>query len=275
MINNDTPIIELTLPPIGLKIFSGREPLPDAVEGFNGVSFCQAVSEATAGRKIMMTPFSINICKWSPVVLGFKKAEDAFEKTITHALPVGTTGVYLAPIDMIDPAVTPDIVMIRTTPENHRAIIGVLGWEAFIDDSGLGQDVTALSTFRGNPPRGLSGWLIRNVNTWLDRLNRFDGWHKLTTIVFKSRMITRIFDRFIATFMANMSMCRNSLAVPLVMGKANISYFCTGGISWGKNASLNMTAGFPFSIYQQLAPNIDYPRISKAGKPAEDRQSRN
>lgn len=250
--------IALELPPVGVKIFSNGEKMMPMAKVFDGVSFCQAVSEATAGKKVFVKAGSINVCKWSPVVLGFKKAEDSFEETIAGALPPDTVGVYLAPLDMFGADEAPDVVIIRTTPENYRTIIDVLGWDAFIDYAPLEQDMTALQFLQGHPPRGVSGWLIRNVNKWLDRLNRFGWWHNFTTTLFKSWLVTRVFDRFIAKFMANMSMCRNSLAIPYVKGKANISYFCTGGIAWGKNSSLNMTSGFPFDIYQALARHIDW-----------------
>ena len=56
-----------------------------------------------------------------------------------------------------------------------------------------------------------------------------------------------------------MSMCRNSTVIPFQKGKANVSYFCTGGIAWGKNKPDNMTSGYPYGIYQKLAPFLDYP----------------
>jgi hypothetical protein len=59
--------------------------------------------------------------------------------------------------------------------------------------------------------------------------------------------------------MANMSMCRNSFVIPLRENRANISYFCTGGVAWGKNDSRNMTSGFPRHLFVKLDAHLDYP----------------
>jgi len=70
-------------------------------------------------------------------------------------------------------------------------------------------------------------------------------WEIFTRIAFRSTFVTKIFDKFITKYMANMSMCRNSSVMPFQTKKANISYFCTGGVAWGKNDSRHMTSGFP------------------------------
>ena len=248
--------IRLELSPVGVKILSDEGNERPDVDVFEGVSFCQAVGEATTGRPLIVGPSSITVCKWAPVVLGFKEAEDSFEKTISQHLPPFTSGLYLAPVSMFERDAPPEVVILRTTPEKCRLMIKWLGWDNFIDYRSLEQDLTALNSLSGHPPQGLSGWLIRNVNRWLDQWNRFDWWHRFTTFLFKSWIVTRIFDRFNAKFMANMSMCRNSLVVPFLSNKANISYFCTGGIAWGKNSSRNMTVGLPFEVYQDLAPHL-------------------
>jgi uncharacterized protein (DUF169 family) len=69
--------IDLELPVIGVKI------LKDSLEGFDaetygGVSWCDAVRLATFGVKSLVVPGSIDICKWSPVILGLKEPENPF-----------------------------------------------------------------------------------------------------------------------------------------------------------------------------------------------------
>lgn len=252
-------MIKLELPPVGIKI------LPDIMVGFDevavfqGVSYCEAIFRATFGQALLVKPDSIKVCQWVPIVLGFKSAANTFEHTIQPHLPRGTAGIYLAPLHLFRKDLKPDVVILRTRPENFRAMIDLLGWESFIDPSPYRQDVTALHTFQERPPRGFSAWAIRNVNAWLSSWNRFAAWQRFTSLIFRSTLVTRLFDRFITVFMANMSMCRNSLVIPFQAEKINISYFCTGGIAWGKNLAENMTAGCPWRLFQRLLPQLDYP----------------
>ena len=253
-------MITLDLPPVGIKLLD-RQTVGDyaGVTLFSGVSYCQAVFGATFGMELLLAPGSVKVCKWVPVVLGFKDAENDFERTIEPHLEPVTPGIFIAPLHLFRHDASPDIVILRTKPDNFRSIIGILGWKSFIDHAGLRQDRTALHAFRMNPPSGLSALAIRYFNGALDLLNRFTLWHGFTALLFRSSFVTRIFDRFITRYMANMSMCRNSLVIPLLERRANISYFCTGGIAWGKNDSRNMTAGFPHDLFLALAPRLDYP----------------
>lgn len=252
-------MITIDLPPVGIKILSDTRRGFDGVVSFQGVSYCEAIFNATFGQELLIKPDSIKVCQWVPIVLGFKTAANTFEHTIQPHLPRGTAGIYMAPMHLFRAGITPDVVIIRTNPENFQTMIDLLGWESFIDPSPYRQDVTALHTFREAPPRGFSAWAIRNVNAWLSAWNRLGVWHRFTTILFRSTLVTRLFDRFITVYMANMSMCRNSLVIPFQTGRANISYFCTGGIAWGKNTSEHMTAGFPWKLYQSLNLTLDYP----------------
>ncbi len=263
MKNNLEKKINLGLPPVGIKILTGSIEGYDSVSVFHGVSYCQAICNATYGQEMLILSDSIKICQWSPVVTGLKQAENEFEKSIPLHLPSMTTGVYIAPLYKFRKDLTPDIITIRTYPDNFRSMLKILGREFFIDPKPYGQDLTALQFLYTELPQGASGWLIRNTNKWLAFLNRFYWWQEFNTFLFRSKFVTRVFDKLITKYMANMSMCRNSMAVPFQKKKANISYFCTGGIAWGKNLATNMTSGFPFDIFQKLEPYLDYPGKKK------------
>jgi hypothetical protein len=49
-----------------------------------------------------------------------------------------------------------------------------------------------------------------------------------------------------------MSVCRNSSVVPLLSGRVNVSFFCTGGITWGRNQADHLTSGWPWSDFQHV-----------------------
>jgi hypothetical protein len=254
-------VMKLELPPIGIKLLDEKtlDEFTD-ITLFSGVSYCQGIFGATFGMELLLMASSIKICKWSPVVLGFKQPENDFQKTIKpHLEPFAIKGIYMAPLYLFRKGITPDGVIIRTNPGNYRRIIDLLGWNSFIDPEIYKQDQTSLNTFRMKPPTGLSAISIKYVNRTLSLLNRFTLWHRFTTLLFRSEYITRIFDKFISRYMANMSMCRNSFVIPWQEKKANISYFCTGGVAWGKNEPDDMTSGYPYEMYLKLEPHLDYP----------------
>ena len=252
--------VKLELPPVGIKLLNEEllEEFKDTTL-FSGVSYCQAVFGATFGMELLLKASSIKICKWSPVVLGLKQAENDFERSVNPHLEPCTHGVYVAPIHLFREGVTPDGVIIRTNPGHYRKIIDLLGWDSFIDPESYKQDQTALNTFKMKPPTGLSAIAIKYVNRVLSMLNRFTLWHRFTTFLFKSDFVTKVFDKFITRYMANMSICRNSFVIPWQQGKANISYFCTGGVAWGKNEPDDMTSGYPYETFLRLDPYLDYP----------------
>jgi uncharacterized protein (DUF169 family) len=257
---NRTGIITLNLPPVGIKLLDKKTIGPyDGIKLFYGVSYCEAIFEATFGNELILRPESVKICKWLPIVLGFKKAENEFECSIEPHLEAGTQGIYIAPLHLFREGVSPDIVIIRTKPDHYQSMIRVLGWDSFIDFTTLKQDRTALHTFNMKPLTRFSALAIKYFNGALDLLNRFSFWHSLTTFLFKSGFVTKIFDKFITRYMANMSICRNSFVIPFQQNRANISYFCTGGVAWGRNDSRNMTSGFPHHLFLKLDPHLDYP----------------
>lgn len=257
---NKTDMIKLELPPVGIKLLDQENTsLFEGIKLFSGVSYCEAVFESTFGAELLVSPASVKVCKWVPVVLGFKKAQNEFERSIEPHLDTGTKAIYIAPLHLFRKDVDPDVVVIRTKPDRYRSMIDILGWESFIDFAALRQDKTALHTFNMKPPAGFSAMTIKYFNGALDALNRFDLWNSFTAFLFKSDFVTGIFDKFITRYMANMSMCRNSFVIPFQHNRANISYFCTGGVAWGKNDSRNMTSGFPYQLFGKLDAHLDYP----------------
>jgi hypothetical protein len=56
----------------------------------------------------------------------------------------------------------------------------------------------------------------------------------------------------ISRTLSDMSICRNSTAIPLLTGRANVSFFCSGGITWGRNSPDHLTSGWPWHLYRRL-----------------------
>ena len=75
----------------------------------------------------------------------------------------------------------------------------------------------------------------------------------LTRWLFRSPAVTTGYDALIAATLADMSVCRNSTVVPLLTGQANVSYFCSGGITWGGNDPSHVTSGWPYALYRRVA----------------------
>jgi len=253
--------IKLDLPPVGVEIITDDDPALSAIPRFTGISYCEAVLQATFGRELIVDSSSIQVCQWAPVVLGFKKPENEFERSINTHLPAGTASLLLAPIARFTERRKPDVVIIRAQADTYRSILEILGYDKFIPFREYNRDETALAVFSEEPLKGFPRWAISNVNRWLSWMNRFSWWQGVTTFLFRSTTVSRIFDRFITKYMANMSLCRNSTVIPYQTGRANISFFCTGGIAWGKNFPDFMTSGFPYKIYREIEGSLLFPGV--------------
>jgi len=73
--------------PVGVT----RLPSPQAcsdVPLYEGVSFCDAVRRAGEGEILRVLPISVQVCRWSPVVLGFHPPRDRFERSLAPRLPL-------------------------------------------------------------------------------------------------------------------------------------------------------------------------------------------
>jgi hypothetical protein len=119
-------------------------------------------------------------------------------------------------------------------------------------------DRSALPLLLGEEHR-TRGWLITAVNHLLASLAPLHTWQALTRRLFRSRAVTIAFEVVILRVLANMSICRNSTVIPLLTDRANVSYFCTGGITWGLNAPSHATSGWPIWVYESLVENHEHP----------------
>ena len=261
----DTPkggTIHLDIAPVGARFLAEGEAEPQDVMRYTGISYCAAVSAASSGKELFVAPGSITLCQWSPVALGLKAAENAFEKSIAPRAEAPVAGVYLAPIPHFLGGLEPQVVLVRTRRENFARMIAVLGRDSFLDARNMRRDATSLGGFfeegADSNRRVQPGRAVGPVNRLLGSLNRAGIWRKFIALIFKSTLITRIYDRIITRWLVNMSVCRNSTVIPFLEGRANISHFCTGAVAWGGNDPSLMTAGFPWEIWQKLAPHLEY-----------------
>ncbi len=239
--------------PVGVK--ACPEPASDypAATAYKGISYCDAVRLASEGegRPLLIDDSSIEVCRWSPVVLGLREPDSQFNLKVEYNLPLPTRSVLIAPVGLYREDRPPDVVLVRATPAELKKAIDALGAQNFATDLAGRLDRSALSVFlAGGDP--VDRKTIQFVNENLARLNRLQGWRDFTKWIFNREWTTYIFDLLLDRFLANMSICRNSTAIPFVTGKANVSYFCTGGIAWGLNKPQHMTCGLPYPLFKQL-----------------------
>ncbi len=256
--------VKLDILPVGVK-FLNEEGLKSCLKsGFKSekiISFCDGVrklKEDNIKGGLLITPNSISICKWCQIVLGLKKPKSYFEKTINIKLEFPIYGIFIFNINEpkrslpdFNKTKNPDTVLIRTTPEKIKSIIEIIGWNNFTDEYFDKLDSSALSLFKDQASL-FKVTVTKLVNNMLTKLNTNRIWKKLINVMFKSEVLTLIWDIFIKKFMADMSMCRNSTVIPFLKNKGNISFFCTGGIAWGNNSQQNMPMGLPFDLYMKL-----------------------
>jgi hypothetical protein len=210
-----------------------------------GVSYCDAVRQAGQGDALRILPGSIQICQWAPVVLGLKEPEDRFEEGLAPRLSYPTPGLLLAPLDRFPDK--PQVIIVRATPEALAELTGIGDGHWLWDDHQEDVAQSALARFSG----GRATWrhrMVGAVNSPLAALARSARWRSLTQWLFRSRLLTRGFDAIISRALADMSVCRNSTVTPLLTGRANVSYFCTGGITWGRNDPSHLTSGWPAGL---------------------------
>lgn len=288
--------IKLGYAPIGIKIApEDLKNYPNARK-YTGVSFCDAVRLASDGACFLLTKDSIEVCKWAPVVLGFAEPNPRYDLKVGINLLPFTSAIIMAPVDQYNRDYPPDVVLVRTGPEEMKNIAQGLGWEHMatgiadqsdqgitcctvksgtglksddqkepvIGEAGTAKgkkqkyrvDRSALSVIKSEKnPFSLKRLIL--INKLLALLSKQKAWVDFTKWLFNRQWTTYVFDLFLDQYLANMSMCRNSTVIPYLTGKANISYFCTGGIAWGLNKPYHLTCGLPFSLYQMLAWDWD------------------
>lgn len=248
------PIV-LELPLVGVKV------LEQSVEGceaprYSGVSWCAAVRRATFGEELLVAPGSIDICKWSPVVLGLKAPETAFEKSLKPRLEGPVAGVYVAPLWRFSQG-TPDAVIVRGRPGQLRELASRLGPGALTDKFRGRIGWSAL----GVGERRLSGrvMLSRASNGALAYMRRSRHFDRAVKAAFRNEKVNYVFERIAKNAVADMSVCRNSVVLPCIEDAGNISFFCTGGVSWGGNSPSHMTSGFPGRMLDAILAEVDFP----------------
>ncbi len=213
---------------------------------YRGVSYCDAVTQAGAGETLRVLPGSIQVCRWSPVVLGLKQPEGRFEHNLAPRLTFPVAGLLLAPLDRFPG--TPEIAVVRATPDVLRGMIENAAQERLWDGHAGRLDRSALPSLAADSQTTPRRPLIGPVNRLLASLARFAPWQTITRWLFRSGLVTAGFDALISRTLADMSVCRNSTVIPLLTGRANVSFFCTGGITWGRNDPDHLTSGWPTPI---------------------------
>ncbi|MFA6451677.1 MAG: DUF169 domain-containing protein [bacterium] len=239
--------------PVGVKASPAPLDKYPAAAEYKGISYCDAVRQASEGegRSLLITHGSIEVCRWSPVVLGLREPDSQFDLKVKYQFPFPTDSVLLAPAALFSPENPPDVVLIRATPAELKKAFLSIGPENFAADLAPYLDRSAISVLTSGGD-SFDKKKIQFVNESLAKLNRTRHWRDFTKWIFNREWTTYIFDALLNRFLANMSICRNSTAIPFVTGKANVSYFCTGGIAWGLNKPEHMTCGLPYNLYKQL-----------------------
>ena len=240
--------------PVGVRALSSSAEAA-SVPVYQGAAYCDAIRRAGQGQALRVLPGSIEVCGWSPVVLGLKEPTGRFEVGLAPRLAFPVAGLLLAPLDRF-PSV-PDLVVVRARPELLLDLVRTLGQEGLWDGHAGQLDRSAVPLLRdklSTPRQGLiaaRGRLIGGTNRLLAALARSRRWRAFTYWLFRSPLITAGFDALISHTMADMSICRNSTVVPLLTGRANLSFFCTGGITWGGNDPDSLTSGWPWPLFQE------------------------
>ena len=253
-------------PPVGVRLLPVDGTRGDEfgeVPVYRGVSYCDAVRRAGEGEILRVLPGSLQVCGWAPVVLGLKEPEGRFEEGLEPRLAFPSGGVLLAPLDRFPGK--PDLVLLRGAPELLREMVRALDPEELWDGHRQRIDRSALFLFAtAHPMPGyeLAGARARFVNVTnqaLAALARSSRWQALTRWLFRSRLVTISFDALISRAMADMSVCRNSTVIPLLSDRVNLSFFCTGGITWGRNRPDHLTSGWPWDLFQQALQAVSEP----------------
>lgn len=247
--------IDLELPVIGVKVLAESAEGFDAVE-YRGVSWCDAVRLATFGEELLVLPGSIEVCKWSPVILGLKEPDNPFEKSLEPRMPSTVAGLYVANLGrFVD--LEPDAVIVRGRPAQLKELSERLGEECLSTTYSGRIGWTAL----GTGEKGLSArvMLTHAANRVLAVLKKWKRFDDLTRIAFRNDKVTGLFEKMARNAVADMSMCRNACVLPYMEDAGNISFFCVGGITWGGNSPANLTSGWPGRMAGPIMEAVRFP----------------
>ncbi len=239
-------------PPVGVRLLCSAQEYGE-VPAFAGVSYCQAVRQAGEGRALRVLPGSIEVCQWAPVVLGLKSPEGNFEEGLAPRLDYPTAGLLLAPLDLFPGE--PEVVLIRTTRRVLDSLIRTVGRDHLWQGHG-GRLAWSVAPLFSGGRFSLHYRAVQITNEVLAFLARSRGWRALTHRLFRSRLATAGYDAVISRALADMSICRNSTVIPLQTERVNVSFFCSGGITWGLNNPDQMTSGWPWVVFQRLRGSV-------------------
>ena len=242
-----------TMRPVAVRVLWSRDEHPDQPV-YRGVSYCDAVRRAREGEVVRVLPGSIEVCGWAPVVLGLKVPEGRFEEGLAPRLAFPVAGLLLAPLERFPG--DPDGVIVQARAERVRAMVRRLDREALWDGHQGRLDRSALPHLLQEKPSSRWG-LVWGVNRLLAGLARSHRWQSLTRSLFRSRLVTAGFEALISRTLVDMSVCRNSTVIPLLSDQVNVSYFCTGGITWGRNQPEFLTSGWPLDLFRQANQEED------------------
>jgi hypothetical protein len=256
--------ILLPVAPVGALICTKAPKWAQGAPVYSGVSFCRAVDRAGAGEPLLVKADSIDTCQWAPATLGLRPAESKFEEALTPGLPSGIAAIYLARLDQFPAEQTPDVVIVRAPAGELSHLAEIAGWGMaawdYADDDRLAR--SALKQVRS----GRSTWrtrMLKPVNQALSGLEKAPGFKQATIVAFKSRKVSAAFEAFISRTLASMSVCRNSLVIPHLSGRFNISYLCSGGVTWGQNFPYHLTSGWPWRIWERLEREVSWQPLEK------------
>jgi hypothetical protein len=264
---------QLDPPPLGVRILASDQDAA-SIPVYRGVSYCDAVRRAGEGESLRILADSIEVCGWSQVVLGLKEPADPFEDGLTPRLAFPVAGLLLASLDGFPG--TPDVVLVRARIDMFIEMARVAGQDPWWTGHNGRLDRSAIpALIRRSAQQRLLGtrlWFLAvrlrflgGVNQILGALARSGRWQAFTRWLFQSRWVTARFDAFISRTLADMSICRNSTVIPLRTGRANLSFFCTGGITWGRNQPEHLTSGWPWPIFQRVDRSL--PDLWQEGEP--------
>jgi uncharacterized protein (DUF169 family) len=236
-------------PLVGVKVLESLDGW-EGVARYEGASYCDAVRRATSGEELVVAPGGIEVCRSAPVVLGLKEPESDFEKSLEPRMDHRVAGVYVAPLAGFREGEDPDVVIIRGRPAQLRKIASEMG-EGSLQGRYRGR--ISLSAL-GAGEKGL-GWrvtLVHALNYPFSVFARLSFVDALSKRFLRKESVAKAFARVAQSALADMSMCRNSTAVPYIEDAGNMSFFCLGGVTWGGNSPRNMTSGFPYHLVKPL-----------------------
>ncbi|MFN2290206.1 MAG: hypothetical protein ACK2UC_03335 [Anaerolineae bacterium] len=220
---------------------------------FAGISYCQAVREAGEGRVLRVLPGSIQVCQWAPIVLGLRPPVSQFEQRLSPRLEYPVAGLLLAPLDQFPGE--PEIVLLRATRQVLDSLIATVGRDRLWVGHGGRLAYSVVPLFSGGRFT-LRYHVVQDTNAVLALLARSEWWQAVTHWLFRNRWFTAGYDAVISRALADMSMCRNSTVIPWQTGQVNISFFCSGGITWGLNNPDHLTSGWPWAVFQRLRGSL-------------------